>query len=445
MDRVMVYPGAIPLETDILNAEKNAYMGLAKLAAALFGTSALVNGLACTQNSPASLTVLIGPGEFYSLQNVDGTAYSSLAADTTHQIVKQGVLLNTAQLSCPAPGTPGYSINYLIEAEFVETDTNAVVLPYYNASNPAQAYSGPGGAGTANNTLRQDTISLVAKAGVAATTGTQTTPAPDSGYTGLWVVTVANGQSTITSANIAAASGAPFLTETLLAKISTATGDGRYVRQVNFLNQGNTGENGLDYGNAIGGLPSWIVYNGNHTYTLTVPSWMTAIYGRVWGGGGGGGGFSGNNGGGGGSGGGCSEGWITGLTNGQQITITIGVGGAVYSGSGANGGTSSIGAYMSATGGAGCSVGGGPGNGGTGLGGSINLTGGTGVDILVETTGSYYGPGGAAPCGGAGGSGGTGTNGDNGQVPGGGGGSYGILGTGNAGYPAGNGLVIIAW
>jgi len=445
MDRVMVYPGAIPLETDILNAEKNAYMGLAKLAAALFGTSALVNGLACTQNSPASLTVLIGPGEFYSLQNVDGTAYSSLAADTTHQIVKQGVLLNTAQLSCPAPGTPGYSINYLIEAEFVETDTNAVVLPYYNASNPAQAYSGPGGAGTANNTLRQDTISLVAKAGVAATTGTQTTPAPDSGYTGLWVVTVANGQSTITSANIAAASGAPFLTETLLAKISTATGDGRYVRQVNFLNQGNTGENGLDYGNAIGGLPSWIVYNGNHTYTLTVPSWMTAIYGRVWGGGGGGGGFSGNNGGGGGSGGGCSEGWITGLTNGQQITITIGVGGAVNSGSGANGGTSSIGAYMSATGGAGCSVGGGPGNGGTGLGGSINLTGGTGVDILVETTGSYYGPGGAAPCGGAGGSGGTGTNGDNGQVPGGGGGSYGILGTGNAGYPAGNGLVIIAW
>jgi hypothetical protein len=445
MDRVMVYPGAIPLETDILNAEKNAYMGLAKLAAALFGTSALVNGLACTQNSPASLTVLIGPGEFYSLQNVDGTAYSSLAADTTHQIVKQGVLLNTAQLSCPAPGTPGYSINYLIEAEFVETDTNAVVLPYYNASNPAQAYSGPGGAGTANNTLRQDTISLVAKAGVAATTGTQTTPAPDSGYTGLWVVTVANGQSTITSANIAAASGAPFLTETLLAKISTATGDGRYVRQVNFLNQGNTGENGLDYGNAIGGLPSWIVYNGNHTYTLTVPSWMTAIYGRVWGGGGGGGGFSGNNGGGGGSGGGYSEGWITGLTNGQQITITIGVGGAVNSGSGANGGTSSIGAYMSATGGAGCSVGGGPGNGGTGLGGSINLTGGTGVDILVETTGSYYGPGGAAPCGGAGGSGGTGTNGDNGQVPGGGGGSYGILGTGNAGYPAGNGLVIIAW
>jgi len=49
----------------------------------------------------------------------------------------------------------------------------------------------------------------------------------------LWVVTVANGQTTITSANISQASGALFLTETLPVKISEATGDARYLQQVN--------------------------------------------------------------------------------------------------------------------------------------------------------------------------------------------------------------------
>ncbi len=368
MDRVMVYPGAIPLETDILNAEKNAYMGLAKLAAALFGTNALVNGLACTQNSPASLTVLVGPGEFYSLQNVDGTAYSSLAADTTHQIVKQGVLLNTTQLSCPAPGTVGYSINYLIEAEFVETDTNSVVLPYYNASNPAQAYSGPGGAGTANNTLRQDTISLVAKAGVAATTGTQTTPAPDSGYTGLWVVTVANGQSTITSTNIAAASGAPFLTETLLAKISTATGDARYLRP----------------GSTLINI-QYFLTAGTATYTPTTGA-KTAVV-DVQGGGGAGGGAPATDGShlsGGAPGG--TGGWARKrITSVSSQTVTVGAGGVGASGAtGGTGGTSSFGAIVSATGGTGGATVSGTGAtlveaagglGGSGSGGDINLAG----------------------------------------------------------------------
>ncbi|MCP3025217.1 hypothetical protein [Cupriavidus basilensis] len=56
----------------------------------------------------------------------------------------------------------------------------------------------------------------MAKAGVSATTGAQVTPAPDAGYTGLWVVTVANGQTTITSANIAQATNAPILPADLL-------------------------------------------------------------------------------------------------------------------------------------------------------------------------------------------------------------------------------------
>ena len=78
-------------------------------------------------------------------------------------------------------------------------DTDSVTLPYYNASNPTQAYSGPNNSGVAQYTTRKGVCLLQVKTGTAATTGTQTTPAPDAGFTGLYAVTVANGQTTITS------------------------------------------------------------------------------------------------------------------------------------------------------------------------------------------------------------------------------------------------------
>ncbi|CBJ38347.1 protein of unknown function [Ralstonia solanacearum CMR15] len=210
MDRVTVYAGQIPLETDLLRTNKFAMMGIAKLAAAMLGTATVVNGLACVPTAPAGLTVNVNPGEIYSLMNVDSTAYSSVAADTTHQILKQGILMDAANLSCPAPGTSGQSINYLIQATYQDSDTDLTALPYYNASNTTQAWSGPNNSGTAQATTRKGIVVLSAKAGVSATTGSQTTPAADSGYTGLWVVTVANGQTQITAGNITKQPGAPF-------------------------------------------------------------------------------------------------------------------------------------------------------------------------------------------------------------------------------------------
>ncbi|PHV13718.1 hypothetical protein CSQ90_27115 [Janthinobacterium sp. BJB303] len=198
------------METDLLSTNKNMMIALAKLTATIIGTATMASGLACAPNSPAALNVVIAPGEIYSLQNIDGTAYSSIAADTAHSIMKQGILLDPVTLACAAPGTAGQSINYLIQAAFSEVDSGAVVLPYYNASNPSTAYSGPGGAGTTNNTVRDGTVVLTAKAGIAAATGSQVTPAADAGYVGLWVVTVANGQTAITAGNISQAAGAPF-------------------------------------------------------------------------------------------------------------------------------------------------------------------------------------------------------------------------------------------
>lgn len=231
MDRQIVYTGQIPLDTDMLSTNKDAYIGLAKLTAGVLGTSTLLNAFTCIPTAPASLQVQVTAGEIYSLQNIDNNAYGSLAADTTHQIVKQGVVLNTTTLNCPAPGTSGQSINYLIQIGFSETDGGSTVLPYYNSSNPAQPYSGPSNSGQPNNTIRQDGINIQAKAGVAATTGTQTTPSPDTGFTGAFVVTVANGQTQINSGNITTYSGAPFILETLTQKISQSTADARYAQQ----------------------------------------------------------------------------------------------------------------------------------------------------------------------------------------------------------------------
>lgn len=74
-NRQTVYAGAIPLETDLLNTNRNALVGLGKLAAAMLGTSTLVNGLACVPTAPATLHVQVLAGEIYSLQNLDGTAF----------------------------------------------------------------------------------------------------------------------------------------------------------------------------------------------------------------------------------------------------------------------------------------------------------------------------------------------------------------------------------
>lgn len=230
MDRQIVYLGQNPLETDLLNTNRNVLTAIGLFAQDLLGAGTMLSGLGCTQTVTPSLAVLIAPGRIYSLQNLDNSAYSSLAADATHQIIKQGILLNAATLACPAPTTVGYSVSYLVEAGYSDVDTGAVALPYYNTSNPLQAYSGPNNSGTAQPTTRAGQIILQAKVGVAAATGSQAVPAPDAGFVGVWVVTVAYGQTTVTSANIAQLASAPFITAlpALISSIQAAATTANY-------------------------------------------------------------------------------------------------------------------------------------------------------------------------------------------------------------------------
>ena len=231
MERVLVYPGQVPLETDVLSTNKYALLGLGGALKAILGTGTLVDGLACGVTTPASLAVKVSPGAVYALQNVDGTAYGSLPADTAHQTVKQGFLSEALTVATPAPATAGQSVVYLIQAAYADQDASPVVLPYYNAADPTQAFSGPANSGTEQNTVRKGVCLVSAKPGVAAATGSQTAPAADAGYVGLYTVTVANGQSTVSAGNIAVAPNAPVITETLTQKLSKPSADALYDPQ----------------------------------------------------------------------------------------------------------------------------------------------------------------------------------------------------------------------
>lgn len=230
MKRVETYVGQQVYEWLFSAQAQNEMVGLGKLSAAMLGTGVLANGLACTQTAVASMSVLIGAGELYSLQSLEATACGTLPADTTHQILKQGIQLNsytTAALA--APLTTGQSINYLIEAQYQDSDisidptngTSPVVLQYWNASNPQVPWSGPNNSGATSNTFRDGVIAYQIKAGTAAATGSQVTPTPDAGWTGLWVVSVPFAATTLTSTNISQYSAAPIMPSSLLQSIQT--------------------------------------------------------------------------------------------------------------------------------------------------------------------------------------------------------------------------------
>ena len=75
MDRQIVYPGSIPLDTDLLNVQRAAMSALGALAKAVLGTSIVADGLACTPTTPPSLSVSVAPGSLFQLSPVDASSF----------------------------------------------------------------------------------------------------------------------------------------------------------------------------------------------------------------------------------------------------------------------------------------------------------------------------------------------------------------------------------
>ena len=210
MNRNIVYPGAIPLDTDLLSINRNTMIALGFLMRATLGNGIVVDGLACTPTIPASMSVRVMPGSLVQTSVVDATSYGSLLADTTDPLVKMGINIAPNDFQLQSPVNSGYAVNYLIQACLQESDQDLVVLPYYNAANPSQPYSGPANSGLPQATHRIQSVQLQLKSGVPSSTGTQLTPAADQGWVGLYVITASYGQTAIVSGNISPLPTAPF-------------------------------------------------------------------------------------------------------------------------------------------------------------------------------------------------------------------------------------------
>ncbi len=230
MDRLITYPGQLIDHHDPMLVNHFAMIGLGKLAQAVFGDQPLVRGLACEPTAPASLQVQLMPGEIYNLQNIDSTPYGDLPPDTQHTIVKQGTLLESKLLDCPAPAIEGHSVTHLVQVSLMESDAEKDLLPYYNASNPQQVWWGPENEGKTQSTVRRGLCQAMLKAGISAPTGNQQQPAVDIGYVGLYTITVAHGQTAINAEHIRRIENAPFIDETLTQKLSQAAADQRYLQ-----------------------------------------------------------------------------------------------------------------------------------------------------------------------------------------------------------------------
>jgi hypothetical protein len=383
----------------------------------VLGTNTIADGLACQATNPASMNVVIGPGSITQLCPVDTLAYGSIPADSADLVVKMGINIGSTTFGLTAPSSAGQSINYLVEASFQEVDGNPVVLPYYNASNPAQSFSGPSNSGSAQNTVRTEQVQLQIKPGLPGNTGSQATPAADSGWVGLYQIMVSYGQTQIAAGNIVVVPTAPFL-----------------IWKLPSLRPG--------FGSGVQSFTS----SGN----FSVPGGVFQVEVEVWGAGSGSYASLPGLASGGGSGGGYARMLVAGLIPGQIVPVTVGAGGGGGTTAGVAatpGGTSSFGPFVSATGGslnaqATISA---PQNGatppGTGVAGNVNFGGSAGQAGISNQGGM----GGAAPMGGTQNSGSTGNM---GYFPGGGASGAGTgasMNTGFNGAAGAGGLVVVRW
>jgi hypothetical protein len=378
------------------------------IAQMLAGTSVAAVGLAISATSPASLTVNIGPGAITGFTEVDPNAYGDLGTNTD-PLLKVGINLTSTPFTLTAPATSGQSINYLIEALFEEQDIDPIVFPYVNPSNPAVPFSGPSNTGATQNSIRAQIASLQLLAGAAANTGTQTTPATTAGWSPLYVITVNNGQTTVTSSSWSVSPGAPFI------------GGGSV---------------------SVGRLLNIHTFTSSGTYTPTPGT--NSIVVEVLGGGGAGGGSANTGasqcsaGGGGGAGGYSRKRLTSGFTG---VAVTVGAGGAAAAQAvGGSGGTSTFASSTAVVGngGSGGSLGPvesdsaafpfGGAQGGTSNGGDINGVGGLGQYAFYASTNSSSGNGGSSYFG-SGAQGTTGAGNGHAAVTPGSGGSGGVQGT----------------
>jgi hypothetical protein len=230
MDRSILYAQEQGRSYDFLSVAREFLRDFGFALADLLGSSGtMASGLAATATSPASLVVNLAAGRVYQWAVVDATQYGTLGQDYSYTM-QQGIAAAQALTFSTSSLSSGQSCYALVQAKFTQTDIiptddpNNGVLPYFNANNPANPFSGPGGTGAPQNTRRTGVCSISIKYGAPATTGSQVAPSPDAGFVGLYIVNLSYGQTQIAQNQIALAPNAPFLAGLLNAHHSGGAG-----------------------------------------------------------------------------------------------------------------------------------------------------------------------------------------------------------------------------
>lgn len=158
MDRQIVYPGGVPLDTDLLNAGRNTKKGLGRLAFLLFGEVSAAQGFTIALSS-TDMTATIGEGTVLATGPIDQAAIGGLGGGldaVTDTVVNQYDSWGDQTVTLSADTTT------TIWAVCSEMDANDTVLPFYNSENPSQTLAGSANDGTDLPTQRQSRVQIVA-------------------------------------------------------------------------------------------------------------------------------------------------------------------------------------------------------------------------------------------------------------------------------------------
>lgn len=158
MDRLITYSGQIPLDTDILRVGRYVKIGVGNLAMQLYGANSAAWGFGVTRSTSA-MSLTIAPGFILSVAPVDAAAIGGngggLPADAGTTENQYYSTSNTV-ITIPAAGTV-----YTVYGHCYEQDTDDIVLPFYNASNPSQTQAGPNNQGNPLPTVRSGVVDLI--------------------------------------------------------------------------------------------------------------------------------------------------------------------------------------------------------------------------------------------------------------------------------------------
>ena len=211
MDRPIIYPLSVPDVTNLLYGWQRTMVALSKLASTVLGpspTGAWLDGFDIT--TPGGLAIQVAPGQVYVRTSVDANSYGVLNPDT-NQILRQFLLDQYSTFTLAAPTQSGTSITYLVQIGYETVDADEQVLQYFDVSNPNVAFGGPNNSGQAQPTVRQDTCTITLISGAPGPTGSQQQPALSGNGVGGFYVTVAYGQTTLSSSDITTVNASPFV------------------------------------------------------------------------------------------------------------------------------------------------------------------------------------------------------------------------------------------